>query len=158
RYILSQIGDGSTYPNLTVAIDAVGIGSTVSALLEEQGINVQRILWGRPVHGKKNKERFINQRAYANILARDAIRAGRLSLRGSRKLIEQACRIPYFFTDRGQIQMVKKDIMRQKMNIKSPDIWDTICFAMMADYIPHGEYVPTEVQEQRDDVSKWING
>lgn len=158
RYILSQIGDGSTYPNLTVAIDAVGIGSTVAALLEEQGINVQRILWGRPVHGKKNKERFINQRAYANILARDAIRAGRLSLRGSRKLIEQACRIPYFFTDRGQIQMVKKDIMRQKMNIKSPDIWDTICFAMIADYIPHGEYVPTEVQEQREDVSKWING
>ncbi len=156
RFILSEVRE-EIYQNVSIAVDAVGIGDTVAKLLEEKGVNVQRIMWGRPMHSKRYRERFKNQRAYANVLARDAVRTGRLSLRGSRKLTEQACRIPYFFTDMGQIQMVKKEIMRQKMNIKSPDIWDTVCFAMIADYRPLLEFVPKEIEEQRQEADEWLS-
>lgn len=151
RFILSEARE-EIYPNISVAVDAVGIGDTVAKLLEEKGVRVQRIMWGRPMHSKKHRERFKNQRAYANVLARDAVRTGRLRLSGSKQVVEQACRIPYFFTDMGQIQMVKKEVMRQKMNIKSPDHWDTFCFAMIADYIPRDEMVSSEMLAKREEM------
>ncbi|WP_239641970.1 terminase [Edwardsiella tarda] len=155
-FIVSELRD-EVYPNICVAVDSDGVGDTVSQLLENAGLRVQRIRWGKPMHSKKDKERFRNQRAWANVAARDAIRSGRLALDKHKKTLEQASKIPYFLTETGAIQMVKKEIMRQKMNIKSPDRWDTYCFAMLADYIPRNEYVPTEVQDSRNSVAEWLD-
>lgn len=156
RYIITELRD-EVYPNISVAVDSDGVGDTVAKLLEEAGLRVQRIRWGRPMHSKNDKLRFKNQRAWANVAARDAIRAGRLRLDRHKKTLEQASRLPYFLTETGAIQMVKKEVMRQKMNIKSPDRWDTYCFAMLADYIPRNEYVPTEVQDSRNSVAEWLD-
>ena len=53
-------------PNIQIAIDGDGVGATTADVLEEKhGIIAQRIRWGKRMHTKKDKERFINQRAYA---------------------------------------------------------------------------------------------
>ncbi|MGK3456637.1 hypothetical protein ACSLOG_27840, partial [Escherichia coli] len=38
--------------------------------------------------------------------------------------------------EEGKMAMMRKEHMRQKLNIKSPDRWDTYCFTMLVDYVP----------------------
>lgn len=46
--------------------------------------------------------------------------------------------------------MMRKEYMRQKLNIKSPDRWDTYCFAMLVDYIPANEDTGAEIASFRN--------
>ncbi|HHA1306279.1 TPA: terminase [Enterobacter kobei] len=124
------------YPNISIVIDGDGIGHNTATLVERAGLQVQRIRWGKRMHSKQDKSRFINQRAYANIAARDALRSGRLRLDPQSKVVQQASKIPASLNELGQWVIMKKEVMRQKFNIKSPDVWDTYCFAFLANFVP----------------------
>lgn len=137
------------FPNITIGVDAVGAGSATADQLERRGINVVRIKWGKPMFAKADKERFVNQRAYANIAARDAIQSGRMRLDASPKTAAEASKIPWHIKEDGSIGMMKKEIMRQKLNIKSPDRWDTYCFATLMPYRPANDDMGEDVAETR---------
>lgn len=137
------------FPNITIGVDAVGAGSATADQLERRGVNVVRIMWGKPMFSRLDKERFINQRAYANIAARDAIQSGRMRLDASPKTAEQAAKIPWKINEDGSVAMMRKDFMRQKMNIKSPDRWDTYCFAVLMPYRPANDDMGEEMAETR---------
>ena len=57
RLIVDKCKDPK-YPNITVAIDADGVGSSTCVIAEEGGLNVQRIRWGFPMFTKDDKEPF----------------------------------------------------------------------------------------------------
>lgn len=127
------------YPNITIAVDAQGIGSSTCRILEEAGHNVVRIRWGKPMHAKQDKERFINKRAYASIMAADAIKQGRMRPTAEFVVAEQGSRIPFTLNEYGQYVIMKKPQMKSQLNIKSPDHWDVYCFAWLVDYVPANE-------------------
>ncbi|MBF0121260.1 MAG: protein PacB [Desulfobacterales bacterium] len=132
REIYSVIQD---YQSLTVAVDADGCGRTVILELEELGVTVERIHWGLPPHSDADKKRYKNQRAYASVKVREAIFEERMRIGQGKKVVEQACRIPYKIDEGGRYQILPKDQMKAK-GIKSPDIFDTHCFFFLVDYVP----------------------
>ncbi len=137
------------FPNITIAVDADGIGSATCDQLVRRGVNVIRIRWGAPMFSAKDKSRYVSQRAYANIAARDAVTSGRMRLDASKKTAEQASKIPWKLNEDGRIAMVRKDYMRQKLNIKSPDIWDTYCFGTLIPYRPANEDMGLDMEDTR---------
>ncbi|MDT0178159.1 terminase [Enterobacter sp. BRE11] len=152
-FIANECTNGR-YPGITIAVDSDGVGSDTATQLERRGRNVTRIRWGQPVFSRKLKERFINQRAWANIMAADAIRSGRMRLDSSPRTAEQASKIPYGMNEEGRMYMFRKDVMRQKLNIKSPDRWDTYCFMFLASYRPADEDIGSDMEEFRDSKLK----
>ena len=126
--------------NATLIVDNGGIGSTVNKLIEQSGVPVVKINWGKPCFKKEYKERFINRRACAMVRMRDAIRSGRVSFlfdvsqRDKTKIIEQGTRLPYSFVEHGGLKykMMSKDKMRES-GIDSPDIFDSMSFAFLED-------------------------
>ncbi|MEY8772959.1 terminase [Erwinia sp. ACCC 02193] len=122
------------YPNITIGVDADGIGDATVRELQKLGIDVVRINWGKTMHSQEDRKRFANQRAFASIMARDAIKSGRLRFDASGKAAEQASKIPCDLNEMGQNVIMKKQVMRQKLNIKSPDHFDTYCFAWLMPY------------------------
>ncbi|HAT3959798.1 TPA: terminase [Citrobacter freundii] len=127
------------YPNITIAVDADGVGSSTCKILEEAGHNVVRIRWGKPMHARQDKERFINKRAYACIMAAEAVKSGRMRPTADFVVAEQGSRIPFSMNEYGQYVIMKKPQMRAQLNIKSPDHWDVYCFAWLVDYVPANE-------------------
>ncbi|WP_142971306.1 terminase [Enterobacter hormaechei] len=140
------------YPNITIAVDADGFGSDTCAQLVRRGANPVRIRWGKPMFAQKDKDRFVNQRAYANIMARDAIKSGRMRIDAGPKTAEQASKIPYMMNEEGRLVMMRKEHMRQKLNIKSPDRWDTYCFTFIVDYVPADEDAGGEMEAFREEA------
>lgn len=145
------------YPNITIAIDSDGVGHDTATLCEDKGMRVQRIRWGRKMHSKEDKSRFINQRAQSNVFARDAVQSGRMRIDGDVKTAEQACKIPCAINEAGQWQMMPKKQMKEKLNINSPDRWDTYCFLMIANYVPANLVLDASVEEGIEEIDNWMN-
>jgi len=101
------------------------LGSGTLKLMDLRGVNVISIRWSPPIFSKKIRECFPIQRAGSNIMAADEKCSGRLRIDISQHTAEQASKIPYFIDEMGRIMMVPKPQMRQKLNIKLPDRWDT---------------------------------
>lgn len=125
--------------NARIVIDAGGNGLELCKMLEEDGLDVHRVQWGKPCFKRQYKERFFNQRACAMVRWRDAVRQRRVYFPKmenalKEKFLMQASRIPYSFTDTGTLryQIMGKDEMRRK-GIKSPDIADAMSFAFLDD-------------------------
>ncbi|XDZ50236.1 hypothetical protein AB8Q18_08495 [Neisseriaceae bacterium CLB008] len=123
--------------NARMLIDSGGNGLELCKALEDEGVDVHRVRWGDPCFKKENKKRFVNLRAQCYVHLRDAMRQKNVrfaykemspALRAS--FIYQATHLPYFFTEKVQYQMMKKEDMR-KQGIKSPDIMDTKAFAFL---------------------------
>ena len=152
-YIANECMSGQ-FPNITIAVDGDGVGSATADQLERRGVNVTRIRWGstKRLFSRHDKERFVSQRAWANFAARDAILSGRMRLDNSKKTVEEASKIPWQLMEDGRVAMMKKDYMRQKLNIKSPDRWDTFCFQMIADYRAADDETGQEMGEKRADA------
>lgn len=131
--------------NSAVLIDAVGQGWPVYKNMEEQGVAVHAVMWGKPNFRKNYKERFLNQRAQANAFAARAAREGRLSILTDEcktDLILEASRIPRKFDGRGKQFIMSKEDM-EKEGIPSPDLWDAVSFLFLewAHYTPSGEEI-----------------
>ncbi|MCG3884146.1 terminase [Photobacterium leiognathi] len=145
------------YPNITIMVDGDGVGYDTATCLERYGVkHVNRIRWGKKMHSTSDKQRFFNQRAYAHIAVRDAIRTNRMKLDTNIKTAEQGSKLPCSINESGQWIMMPKKVMREKFNIKSPDRFDTFCFTMLANYTPANIVVSDEMLEERADVEDWV--
>ncbi len=126
------------YSNSSLYVDNGGIGAMVNQMIERDGGQVNKINWGQPCFKNEYRGRFYNLRACAMVRFRDAVRQGRvvirmkLDKRTKEKIIDQATRLPYHFSDTGALRYVieTKENMR-KEGIKSPDMIDCMSFAFL---------------------------
>ena len=153
-HFIAQECTQERYPNIRIAVDSDGIGAATADELQSMGISVTRIRWGKPMFAKVDKERFVSQRAFSNFAVRDAIQSGRMRPDSSQATAEQGSKIPYTMNESGQLCMIKKEVMRQKMNIKSPDRWDTYCFMWLVDYVPASEAMGEETEDLRNKAAE----
>lgn len=119
--------------NVTVLVDAGGMGVAVCQGLEAIGIEVQRVKWGQPCFQRRNRERFFNLRAQAMVHASRAAKEGRLGVVDgpwARELLDQMSRVPFHFDERARYCIERKDEMRRQ-GLPSPDLWDAICFCFL---------------------------
>jgi hypothetical protein len=142
--IIAHCCTGS-FPNITIGIDADGIGFAVWELVvkavEEGGyddVTVVPIHWGKPPFTNRQKLRFKNLRAMAHIYATDAISDGRSSLDAGHKTVNQFSKLPCIINGAGQWVMMPKIEMKRKYSLSSPDRSDTYCFQQMINYVPAG--------------------
>lgn len=145
-----------TFPNITIVVDSDGVGYDTATCLERYGMRVQRIRWGKKMHSTSDKARFINQRAYAHVALRDAIRSKRIRIDRNVKTAEQMAKLPCAITETGQWAMMPKKVMREKHNIPSPDRSDTYCFAFLADFIPAQMVITEDMETERNAVEDWV--
>lgn len=123
-------------------VDAGGAGHAVCKLLEREGIPVVYVMWGKPCFKREYQDRYVNQRACAQVRMRDAVRSGRvrfpqgLSRKMRQKILSQGSRLPYHFVERGGLkyQMASKEDMAA-VGIKSPDVIDAMSFAFLEDAV-----------------------
>jgi hypothetical protein len=119
--------------NVSILVDAGGMGVAVCQGLEGSGLEVHRVKWGQPCFQKRNKERFFNLRAQAMVGAARAAKENRLGIADGpwvRELLDQMSRVPFHFDERARYQIERKDGMR-KQGLPSPDLWDAVCFCFM---------------------------
>jgi len=111
---------------------------------------VVRVSGGAPCFKNEYKARFFNQRACAMVCLRDAVRQGRIVIRTDdmtvklrEKIIDQATRLPYHFSEGGGLRYVimSKEGLRKK-GIKSPDLIGAISFV----FLESCTYAPAEQQ------------
>lgn len=143
------------YRNLSVAIDADGVGNDTASLVEKANIPVQRIRWGHPMFSNLDKELYINERAYAHIQAANAVKSNRMRIDKHAKTREQGSRLPWRLDERGRYKIESKEVMREKLGIKSPDRFDTYCFMFLAEYIPESVVTDERTMEERKEVGDW---
>lgn len=139
------------FPNVTVGVDADGAGRTVILRLEEMGMIIERIHWGLPPHSEVDKKRYRNLRAYASLKAREAIFDERIKMPPNKRLVDQGSNIPYDMKE-GRYVIMPKDQMRAR-GIKSPDLFDTVCFLYLVDYIPVD--IGGEKAAEQNEMLKW---
>lgn len=139
------VSETDNWSNSTLYVDNGGIGAVVNKLIERSGGQVQRVDWGKPCFRNEYKARFFNLRACAMVRFRDAVRQGRVVVRADldrrtkEKIIGQATRLPYHFSEAGGLRYVieSKEKMRSE-GIKSPDLIDAASFAFLeaCSYLP----------------------
>lgn len=121
----------SSYPNVQLGVDSDGVGKTTARLCEDAGLAVTRIRWGHPCFSKEDQEDYVNQRAYASAMLRDMVLQGRIKVDSNPKTRQQAQKIPFTINEGGKMQIMSKKTMSEKLNIPSPDRWDTYCFVAL---------------------------
>lgn len=145
------------FPGINLAVDAGGVGSPVADdLAELYGRRVQRINWGLPPFSEEERKRFVNNRAKANIWARDAVIDGRMSLPPGVDVIDQASRIPIEVDNQGRHAIMSKKTMRLQ-GLPSPDIWDCCCFVGLADYSPATRIMANDAAAQRAEALRLLH-
>lgn len=128
------------YPGVTHVVDGGGLGINVVQDLEDKGVQVKKVLWGNTCFKKRNRERYINQRAQAMHQAARAAKEGRLSIIThdyKTAMVDQSSRIPKTFSDKGLLKVPPKGATEWD-GLGSPDLWDAVCFAFLddVDYVP----------------------
>lgn len=155
--VINSVCREDLYPNITIAVDSDGVGHTTATLLaNKHKRRVTRIHWGEPLFTKELRRRFINKRAYANVMARDAVIQGRMAIDGSNETAEQGSKIPCSLNERGAFVIMSKKDMREKHNIKSPDQWDTYCFTQIVGYVPAEDVITEDMIEERSSIEDWV--
>jgi len=145
------------YPNITVAVDANGVGSTVAQRLEEEfKVDVIAMKWGDSCHNTSDKKRFNHKRTQGHFRFKYAIQQGRCRLDASDKTKEQASKLPYTLSDKGVYAMMPKPEMKKK-GISSPDRSDTYCMAMLVPYVPASVEVPESSKRALEEAESWLN-
>ena len=109
------------------------------------------------MHSREDKSLYFDKRAYANVQAAEAVKSGRMRLDKGNETIEEASKIPVGLNSAGQWKVMSKEDMKKKLNLHSPDHWDTYCFAMLADYVPQDEVLSVEDEAQVDEALAWLN-
>lgn len=148
------------YPNITIAVDGDGVGFTVCLYLEELApeIHLTRIRWGFPPKMPSEKRRFRNLRAKAHIYGKESLLSGRMAIDSDAKTIDQFSKLPVTMDESGLWVMMKKEIMRSKLQIPSPDRSDTYMFTQIIDYIPHNEVIESGMDEALESVKSFFDG
>lgn len=162
RKIVAMCCNGA-FPNITIAIDADGIGYSVWELVceivEEEGyddVTVIAIRWGKPPFSNQQRKRFKNLRAMAHYFAAEAIRDGRMSLDKDPTTVDQFSKLPCSLNGDGQWVMMPKIEMKRKYQLKSPDRSDTYCFLMMVPY-KEATIDSSFFSDVEDDFTAWLS-
>jgi len=125
------IEQGRDIDSITYVVDKGGLGVNVCQDLEDQGVMLHKVIWGKPCFKKENKERYLNLRAQAMHQAARAAKEGRISVLTTdhkQTMLDQSSRIPKSWTSRAQIKVPEKGAADWD-GMGSPDLWDAICFA-----------------------------
>lgn len=156
RRIVAECCSGQ-YPNITIVIDGDGAGHQVHSIVSELAPdhNVVRLRWGFAPKMPAAKRRFLNLRAMAHIYTKEAALSGRLAVDSDPKTVDQMSKLPIRMNEQGLWYAVKKELMRSKMQIPSPDRSDTYCFFQIVDYIPHDELQDIQDKVVSDD-EEWL--
>jgi hypothetical protein len=132
--------EASRRNNANAMVDADGMGLIVCKQLDLQGFsNYRKVKWGRPNFAKELKDRYFNQRAQAICGLSRAVQEGRFGVDTTvpksflKKMVTQGSRIPFHWNEKGQRVIMKKEDMRAKENLPSPDVWDALSFAFLED-------------------------
>lgn len=156
EHINIECYDGQ-YPNITVAVDAHGIGSLVVQRLEQEfKREVVAMKWGLKCHSETDKKRFNHRRTQGHFRFKYAVQQGRCKLDRSDKTLEQGSKLPYAMNDRGVYAMMPKPEMKKK-GIPSPDRTDTYCMGMLVDYVPANIEVPESAKSAISDAEDYLN-
>jgi hypothetical protein len=148
---------GGIYPNITVAIDAHGIGNIVVQRMEQEfKRDVIAMKWGGSCHSDAEKKRFNHKRTQGHFRFKYAVQQGRCKLDNSDKTKEQASKLPYSMSDKGVYAMMPKPEMK-KQGIPSPDRTDTYCMGMLVSYVPANIEVPDSAKKALDEAKDWLN-
>jgi len=118
--------------NPTFVVDKGGVGSVFQDI-EDSGAVVTPVIWGNPCWKRKNKDRYLNQRAQATHQATRAAKEGRLSiltLDHKKQVVAQSSGIPIDHTANFRIKVPEKGSAAWEGR-GSPDLWDAICFAFL---------------------------
>lgn len=146
---------GASLSNVTYLPDAGGLGVNVCQDLEDMGKVVIRVLWGQPCFKGMNAERYLNKRAQAMHHAARAAKEGRLSIltpEYRRVMLDQSSRIPKRFSGNRSKMVVPPKGSPEWKGLKSPDLWDAVCFAFLenAEYMPADKSTKGIVKNQGD--------
>lgn len=126
--------------NAGALIDAGGMGLIVCKQLDLDGFsNYRKVNWGNPNFSKEYKTRYFNQRAQAICGLSRAVQEGRFGVDPDvpksfiKKMVEQGSRIPYHWDEKARRVIMKKEDMRSKEGLPSPDVWDALSFTFLED-------------------------
>lgn len=161
RRILAECCTG-LYPNITLAIDCDGVGMVVTQFLreslKEQNINarIQEIRWGKRPFTTQLKSRFLNLRAMATVYLGDSIKSGRMSIDSDDKTLDQVSRLPVSLNGSGQWVVMKKEDMKKRLNLASPDRADTLAFSQLVNYMPAGSEDDELLNAELDEMGNWL--
>lgn len=126
------------FENVTLMVDAGGLGLGVYKRLEELGVpGLVKVLWGNFCWRKALKESYFNQRAQAMVSAAKAAIHKQLSIaadafpsmRDRNDFLDQ-CRVPYKFNDRAQYVIASKG-SKEWEGLPSPDMLDAVSFGFL---------------------------
>lgn len=153
--VINNFCDPNTYNNVTICVDASGIGSATCDRLRELGRDVQALRWGLPPWADEEKLRYYNQRALGTMTTKELIQRGNIRLPDCPQVREEGVTISYFTTEKGQFQITSKDNMK-KQGFHSPDVFDTFCMIPLVVFNPvdkeHG-MSEKQKQEHRNDIA-----
>ena len=65
-------------------------------------------------------------------------------------------KLPCLINESGQWLMMAKKVMKEKLNISSPDRSDTYCFSQIVNYIPATMLVTEGMKAARSEMEEWV--
>lgn len=155
RFIHERVAE---LPNVKVGIDGGGVGREAVREAEKLGLDVQKILWGKPPFSDEHKDRFKLERDLASVSVRDGLRFNTLELPpfANKQELEdmafQFTHLPFSFNEKMQYSMMPKEKMKSE-GIDSPDAFDAIAQIYLMEYYPSGEGEDIEdLEDEMDDA------
>lgn len=147
------------YPNLTIVLDVMGVGTGVKQNLEREGISFIPVNWGNQCFREVDKQIYGNLKAQAFICLQRAIKSGKFKILMPlyrTKIEEQITRLPFSFDEKGRYFVQSKDDMKRQ-GISSPDIVDTFAFLFLRNVSPipaKSEIMNLQVLEKQQDLDE----
>lgn len=132
-FVTKSIRKGKSLNNCPIIYDKVGVGEYFGRLMEEKYSNSYAFIAGARAMEKKL---YKNLRAegYGQIQLLTESVEQRVYIPYDFKLIEQLSKIPYRHNEEAQLQIFKKDVMKEKFKLESPDRAD--CTMMGVAFAP----------------------
>ena len=123
------------HPGITIGVNGDGIGGHIIKMLGEAGVKrVQSIRWGKPMLREADKARFINQRAYANYMAANAIKGDNVRLLGDPSIEYEGSKIMWTLDVDGRYVCLNKKKTAQLFGGLHTERWDVHCYPWLMDF------------------------
>ena len=119
-FVTKSIRKGQSLNNCPIVYDKVGVGEYFGRLLEEKYSNAYAFIAGKRA---MDKTLYKNLRAegYGQIQLLTESIEQKVFIPYHFKLIEQLSKIPYRHNEEAQLQIFRKEVMKEKFNLESPD-------------------------------------
>ncbi len=158
--LLKRLDWDKDYLFKRLPIDATAGGHEAYTKLDEkvQGAGledalVQGITWGSGRLVGFDKKRFLNQRAKANVMLKEAVAENRFYINTNKyktRVLNELSHIPFTFTMDFRYKILSKQEMA-KQGIRSPDIIDTFSQQFLVAYVQTENSEVEETEEMEDE-------